>query len=728
MAKPTEVTEERILQLFRDQPDQALSLRDIQTALDLNAGERKRAGLLVKDLVRRRALKRSKGGRFVVRSRGPEVTGVVSVHRDGYGFVAVEKGGEDIFVPARYLRPAMHGDRVVVSLERDSRNGRTVGRVKSVVERRHKTLVGQFQSIRGAGSVRPADPGLREEILIPPGHEAEAVAGEMVVVAIEGYPGRNRLATGRIIEVLGDPEDPAVEIRMVADRFELPQVFSAEALAEAEAMPDEVRRADLRDRDDLRHLPFVTIDGETAKDFDDAVAIQAQADGGFRIWVAIADVGHYVLPGSAIDREALERGTSVYFPGTCIPMLPEKLSNGICSLNPDRDRLVMVAELDCDAAGRQRGARFSAGVIRSRHRLTYTEVRQLLLDQDPQVIEAYREILPDLQTMAAFTEQRRVRRRERGSLDFDLPTAEIVLDLRGRPENVVRSERNLAHRLIEEMMLAANEAVAAWLEQQQTPLIFRVHDRPGEEKLALFQDFLAHFNQGLAIPETGVTPKLLQDLLSRVVGRPEERVINHVLLRSLPQAVYDVVNSGHFGLAADSYCHFTSPIRRYPDLVIHRILKRQLHLTRREPLEEGLSLGQAAARSTACERRAMEAERDILDLKKCQIMADKVGDVCFGLIVSVQPFGFFVELEAYFVEGLVHVNSLQDDFYQFEEEHQWLIGMRKRKKFEIGDRVEVQINQVEPERREITFLLQGQEVAKPARRSRQARPRRGKNS
>lgn len=724
MGKRIELTEEQILELFRGEPDQPLSLRDIQSAFDLSAGQRKRVGMLVKDLVRQGVLKRAKGGRFLLREGGQEVVGVISIHRDGYGFVTVGEGRDDIFVPARLVRPAMHGDRVAVRLERDPRSGRAMGRVTAVTERRHTSLIGQFQKLGSAGSIRPADPHLREDILIPAGAEAGAAPGEMVVVTIEAYPGRSRSATGRIIEVLGDPDDPAVEIRIVAERFELPQSFSAAALAEAETVAETVRPADLKARDDLRHVPFVTIDGETAKDFDDAVAIEAGAGGGFRLWVAIADVAHYVRPGSAIDHDALERGTSVYFPGACIPMLPEKLSNGICSLNPGEDRLAMVAELDCDAGGRPRAARFFAGVIRSRYRLTYTEVRQILVDGDPEVSERYRDLVPDLQRMAAFTEQRMARRRERGSLDFDLPTAEIVLDLRGRPENIVRAERHLAHRLIEEMMLAANEAVASWLEQQQVPLIFRVHDRPGEEKLAQLQDFLAHFNQGLAIAETGVTPKILQDLLSRVTGRPEERVINHVLLRSLPQAVYEVINSGHFGLAADSYCHFTSPIRRYPDLVVHRILKQVLGLTRQESLPKGVSLGEAATRSTVCERRAMNAERDILDLKKCQFMAGKVGEVCRGLIVSVQPFGFFVELQDYYVEGLVHVSSLEDDFYQFEEEHQWLIGMRRRRKFEIGDLVEVLVHKVEPERREISFLLQGQETDEPARRSRRTKARR----
>ncbi|MCK4536458.1 MAG: ribonuclease R [Desulfuromonadales bacterium] len=725
MAGKSEVSSEQILELFSRHAGQSLSLRDVQAALDLSAGERKQVGKLVKELVREKLLRRVKGGRFVMPEKGRQITGILSVHRDGYGFVSRGDDQEDVFIPARFLKPAMHGDRVVIRLERDPRTGRPEGHVVSVSERAHKTLVGQYQRFQNIGTVLVVDPSLTDEILVPSGAEGDAHHGQMVIVQIESYPGRTRSAVGKVIEVLGDADDPAVEIRVTAVKYELPIEFSAEAMAEAGRVPDRVLEHDLAGRRDLRSLPFVTIDGETAKDFDDAVAIQRQSGGGYRLWVAIADVSHYVRPKSALDCDAFERGTSVYFPGDCIPMLPESLSNGICSLNPQEDRLVVVAELDFDARGVRVQSRFYSGVIRSRTRLTYTEVRLMLVDQDEETCSRYSEFLTDLQLMGSFSELRITRRRERGSLDFDLPTAEIVLDLRGRPENVVRSERNLAHRLIEEMMLAANEAVAQWLERQKVPLIFRVHESPGEEKMALLQDFIAHFNQGVSIPAEGVTPKILQDLLNRVAGRPEERVINHVLLRSLPQAVYDVENHGHFGLAADSYCHFTSPIRRYPDLMVHRVLKRHLGLDRGDNLSVADSLSEIAGKSSVCERRAMEAERDILNLKKCQFMSERIGEIYRGLIVSIQPFGFFVELEEYFVEGLVHVNSLDDDFYQYEEETQRLIGMRQRRKFEIGDQVEVLVQKADTSRREISFLLkEGNPVARPGRSRRPSGRRR----
>jgi len=526
----------------------------------------------------------------------------------------------------------------------------------------------------------------------------------MVPAEIESYPGRTRGAVGRIREVLGNATDPDVEIRIAAIQFNLPYEFPDAVLAEADMVDSQVSESDLAGREDLRALTFVTIDGETAKDFDDAVAIQRVAEG-YRLTVAIADVAHYVASGSVTDKEALARGTSVYFPGSCLPMLPEALSNGICSLKPRVDRLVMAVELDFDARGRRTATRFCEAVIQSRARLTYTEVAAVLVESDPAVREELQALVGDLEVMRELAELRIALRHQRGSLDFDLPEAQIQLDLQGRPENIVRAERNLAHRLIEEFMLAANEAVASWLVQQRKPMVFRVHEAPGEGKMAAFQEFIAHFNQGISIPTEGVTPKLLQGLLERVAGQPEEHVINHVLLRSLPQAYYSTSNLGHFGLAADNYCHFTSPIRRYPDLAVHRILKGQLSGHGKVKADDAVSLDEIASRSSSAERRAMEAERDIVNLKKCQYVADKVGEKYHGMVTSVHAFGLFVELREIFVEGLVHVSSLEDDFYQYEEDRHRLIGMNRRREFTIGTPLQVTVHKVDLDRREIDFRL-----------------------
>jgi ribonuclease R len=714
-----------ILDLLQQQANRPLNLREIQECLDLSAGERKAIGQYLKSLVKDGSLVQLKGGRFALPRKVNLVVGTISVHRDGYGFVApVDQNAQDVFVPARHVRPAMHGDMVVVRKERSLRTGKPEGRVIRVEKRAHRTIVGRYQLEHGVGYVSPIDTHLQDDVLIPPGASSEALHGQMVQVDIENYPGRSRGAVGRISEVLGDPADPEVEIKIAAIQFNLPYEFSPETLAAAGKVPLEVGNKDFAGREDLRHLSFVTIDGETAKDFDDAVAI-ARSDEGYRLWVAIADVAHYVAAGDVIDKEALERGTSVYFPGACLPMLPEALSNGICSLNPQLDRLVLVAELEFDSAGKRIGSRFCQAVMHSRARLTYTTVSAILVDEDQDLRTEHETLVADLEVMRELAELRIACRHQRGSLDFDLPEAQILLDIQGRPEHIVRTERNLAHRLIEEFMLAANEAVASWLVQQREPMIFRVHEAPSEGKMAAFQQFIAYFNQGISLPVEGVTPKLLQDLLERVAGRPEEHVINHVLLRSLPQAYYSVNNLGHFGLATDNYCHFTSPIRRYPDLMVHRILKRKILQGQAAATVGELPLQEIAQASSVAERRAMEAERDIVNLKKCQFVADKVGENYSGMVTSVHAFGFFVELHEIFVEGLVHVSSLEDDFYQYEEERHRLIGMNRRREFSIGTPLEVRVHKVDLDRREIDFrLVEGHSPSRGARLERRGKRKR----
>ncbi len=713
-----------ILALLRQHASRPLSLGEIQDTLDLSASERKTLGKTLKALVKEGSLVQLKGGRFALPRKLNLVVGRLSVHRDGYGFVSPADGGrDDVFIPARHIRPAMHGDLVVARLERSIRSGRPEGRVIKVEQRAHKLVVGRYRVEHGVGFVLPVDPRIRDALLVPPGGDVTASHDQMVLAEIESYPGRTRGAVGQIKEVLGNAADPDVEIRIAAIQFNLPYEFPTAVLAEADKVDSQVRESDLAGREDMRSLNFMTIDGETAKDFDDAVAIQRLAEG-YRLTVAIADVAHYVAPGSAIDKEALARGTSVYFPGSCLPMLPETLSNGICSLNPHVDRLVMAAELDFDARGRRTGTRFCEGVIHSQARLTYTEVAAVLVESDPEVRGALQGVVEDLEIMRELAELRVALRHQRGSLDFDLPETQVQLDLQGRPENIVRAERNLAHRLIEEFMLAANEAVAFWLVQQRKPMVFRVHEAPGEGKMAVFQEFIAHFNQGISIPAAGVTPKLLQELLERVAGQPEEYVINHVLLRSLPQAYYSTSNLGHFGLAADNYCHFTSPIRRYPDLTVHRILKGLLPGRSKGKVDDAVPLDEIASRSSIAERRAMEAERDIVNLKKCQYVADKVGEKYHGMITSVQAFGFFVELQEIFVEGLVHVSSLEDDFYQYEEDRHRLIGTSRRREFTIGTPLQVSVHKVDLDRREIDFrLVEEQKPGKGTRASKRAKLR-----
>jgi ribonuclease R len=681
-----------------------LSGRQILSQFQLSRTERQEAMRLLETLADEGLLRRVGKSRYALTQPARLVIGRVSAHREGYGFVVPESGdGQDVFVPARFMREVMHGDRVAVRVERSPRGGRE-GRVVRVLERAWRKLVGSYEPHGGSGYVVPADPLLSQAVLLSSPAAAEVRPGYLVVVAIERYPDRRHVPMGSIVEVLGDPTDPRVEILAVAHKYDLPREFSPGVEAAARAVARQVQPEELEGRQDLRSLSFVTIDGESAKDFDDAVAVRSEKGGTVRLWVAIADVAHYVAQNSPMDREALERGTSVYFPGTCLPMLPEPLSNGICSLKPDVDRLTLAAEMLFDSSGSRLEQHFYPAVIRSRARLTYRQVAEKLETPEDDATCPNEGWAGSVRIMAQLAERLRDMRFRRGSLDFDLPEPEIVLDLQGRPDQIVRAERTPAHRLIEEFMLAANEAVAEFLTERGLPLLYRIHEPPELAKLQAFQEFLGHFNYGMVLDEAGPAPQVLQDVLEAVRGRPEERMINQVLLRSMKQARYSADNDGHFGLAAACYCHFTSPIRRYPDLIVHRILRRVL-AGRAAPLSHQ-RLAELGELTSQRERRAMEAEREIVALKRCQFMADKVGDMFDGLVSGVQPFGFFVELTDVFVEGLVHIATLNDDYYEFEEELHRLVGQRRRRMFRIGDAVRVQLVRVDPDRRELDFQLE----------------------
>lgn len=706
-----------ILQFLDQNARHPLTLEEILHDVSPTRAERKGVERLLGELVAQGALVQLKGERYSLPRQVSLVVGTVSRHREGYGFVApANRSGPDVFVPARFLQEVMHGDKVVVRVERGGRAGKPEGRVLRILERAHQTVVGRFESGRHYAYVVPADPRLGQDIVIAPRSSANARPGQMVVARIESYPGRSRNPEGVVEEVLGDPRDPEVELLTIVHKLALPYHFSAEVLAAAAEVPQSVPAAALRGRIDLRRQPTVTIDGETAKDFDDAVSVRQEADGSIRLWVSIADVGHYVAEGSVIDREANERGTSVYFPGRCIPMLPEALSNGICSLNPEVDRLCLTAEMLFDRGGQRRESQFYLSVIRSCARLTYTTVRDILEQPEGEARTRHQALVPMLTVMQTLAERLTAMRRARGSLDFDLPEAEILLDTQGRPEEIVRAERNQAHRLIEEFMLAANEAVAGFLYEKGAPFLYRIHEPPGLEKLQAFQEFIGHFNYGLILSEGGVDPRELQRLLAQVAGSPEERMINQILLRSMKQARYAPDNIGHFGLAAKLYCHFTSPIRRYPDLQVHRVLREVL---RKGALSEGSkakltrSLQQMGEDTSARERRAMEAEREMVSLKKCQFMAERIDEEFAGFVSGVTPFGLFVELAEIFVEGLVHISSLKDDFYTFEEDLHRLLGQHRRRIFQVGDEVLVRVAKVDLERREIDFVLAEAPPARP---------------
>ncbi|MCW8892898.1 MAG: ribonuclease R, partial [Deltaproteobacteria bacterium] len=689
-----------IIDLLGERKTHTLTRREIADRLGLRGAERKLLTRVLERLARNSRLQERRGSYRLAQQQQRTVEGILSLTEKGYGFLRPdEPQQEDLFIPARSIGSAMDGDRVLANCHLSTRDRRPYAKVLKVLQRAHKRLIGFYQQ-RGKGAqVWPLDKKLGGQILV--NRDNEINPGDVVEVEIRQYARGEISASGQIIEVLGAADNPQVDIETVIRSHDLPHRFSSAALAQAEAVADSIGAEEIAQRVDLRQLPLVTIDGETARDFDDAVTLEQQADGTFKLWICIADVSHYVELQSPLDVDAMERGTSVYFPGFCLPMLPEALSNGICSLNPDEDRLVMTAELRFTQEGTRLESVFYPAVIRSYARLTYTQVAACLDAPDQSQLDIA--LIRQLQQMAELAEALGQMRRARGSLDLDLPEVEILLDESGAPFDLVKTERTMAHRLIEEFMLAANEAVADYLTGRDWGLLYRIHEAPDPLKLQELQQLAAGCGVELVLGKK--VQQALQQLLVDIAEKPEARLVNQQLLRSLQQACYSPLNSGHFGLAADCYCHFTSPIRRYPDLLVHRVLKLALS---EQPKSASLSRSQLVKLGLDCsakERRAMRAERDLVDLRRCQVMAGRLGEELDGIISSVTEFGFFVELDDVYVEGLVHVRTLPHDYYHFDPSTMALIGDRRRTEFRVGMRVKVKVTKVELWRRRIDFSL-----------------------
>ena len=685
--------------------------REIMAAFRVSKAERRHLIALVDELVERGDLVKLKGNRYAPLDRMAVVTGRISLHRDGYGFFSPDGGGEDLYIPARHLRESMQGDRVEACVLPPRHDGKREGRILRTIERGMRTVVGTYRELRQGGMVVAAQERPGSDILIPLSARSTARNGDVVVAEITAYPTEHHGAAGRVTEVLGRPDDPEVEVLAIIRKHGLPDTFPSDALAEARSIEKGAGDPGTSGRTDLRGLTTVTIDGETARDFDDAVAVVREPDGMVRLWVSIADVSHYVRPGSPLDREAYLRGTSVYFPDRCLPMLPAELSTGICSLVPGEDRLTMTAELLYGREGDLRDARFYPSVIRSAARLTYTLVEKIVVAEDGEACAAHRTLMPVLLLMKELALRLTAMRRRRGSIDFDLPEPEIIMNLQGEIEDIVRSKRLLAHRIIEEFMLAANEAVATTIADRDIPSLYRIHEPPDPGKIGEFREFA--YNFGYRLPgntEGTVSPADLQCLLDEAEGKPEERMINEVLLRCMKQARYSAELLGHFGLASACYTHFTSPIRRYPDLVVHRILRRILDgpVGEDERRRLAATLPETAAHTSRRERVAMEAEREIVNLRKAQFMQSRLGEEYDGIITGVATFGFFVELVEIFVEGMVPVAMLRDDYYQYLEKEHLLVGSRTGVQFRIGDPVRVRVARVDLERRQIEFVLAGE--------------------
>jgi len=813
----TMLPDSAILKKIGQQPRQTAGFKQLLRELGLHGVERRLLGESLQRLVQTGQLKQVDGDRYAIPAAIAAknlVAGKLSMHRDGFGFVIPDRNAldermksrisGDIFIPPPAVGSAMHGDQVLVEITNFKPDGRAEGRIMRTVNRAHATVVGIFHFGARNNYVTPIDQKISQEIVIPPGMEIPGsqdtlavsekksrhrvlgdeaarrsewkdLEGAVVDVEITDWPSATQNPRGKVVEVLGRPDDFGVDVEIIIRKFHLPHRFPEEVIDEAQNASGIISSRELEKRRDFRNLPIVTIDGETARDFDDAVLVRKLENGNHELQVHIADVAHYVTPGSALDSEARLRGTSVYFPDRAVPMLPLELSTDICSLRPQVDRLVMSCLMEIDHQGQVVQHEICEGVIRSAERMTYTDVNAVL-EGDEVLRRRYAPLVENFELMRDLALILRHKREKRGSIDFDLPEPVIEFDANGLMQTITRSERNIAHRLIEEFMLAANECVAAHLETRGIASLYRIHEKPDAKRVYDFEVLAAAFGYSLgvgALPiqrmsfksdrrashgtgkrpreieipkEVHITPRMYQKLAAKISGKPEERIVSYLMLRSLKQARYSEENSGHFALAAPSYTHFTSPIRRYPDLVVHRILKdvlgaedqigtptagreladeesrarRPRHTgeaspwsKRREhetvaatggPIPPG-ELHAIAEESSLTERRADEAERELMEWKKAKFMESHVGEDFDGLIISVTKFGFFVELADLFIEGLVPLASLTDDHYTYHETTREIIGQRNRRTYSIGQKIHVLVDRIDPVERKIQFAI-----------------------
>jgi ribonuclease R len=701
---------EQILKLMRDKMAHPATPRELIRTLKIHREERATFRRLMKALVASGELVQTKGGRVGLPEKMDLVVGRLETHASGYGLVIPEKADEEsaaVYISAGNVKEAMHGDRVLARIERRTFENRIEGRIIRILERGNTTVVGRFDlTDSGLGFVQPFDRRILSDVHIPTGQSADAEAGEMVVVQITTWPTAARGPVGRVIEVLGDVNEKGVDTEIIIRKFGIPDAHGDAAIEEAKSFGP-VKARDIADRTDFRPVVTVTIDGEHARDFDDAISIEKLPNGHYWLGVHIADVAHYVSEGSALDQEGYDRATSVYFPDRAVHMFPSELATGICSLNPRVDRLVQSCLMEIDKTGSVVRYEFHDGVINTAARMTYTDVNAILTEHPPALIQKYRDLVPKFEQMEELFHILHDRRKRRGSIDFDLPEAQVILDDAGKVEAIVEAERNVAHKLIEEFMLLANETVATYLEGRGMPALYRIHEQPDALKVEEFEEFISGFGYSLAAPPGAVRPRHFQRLLEKLRDKPEERPVAFLMLRTMQKARYAERNLGHFGLAADSYTHFTSPIRRYPDLVVHRVLReaRQhgVHADRVEELDADLP--EIARHTSDMERRADDAERELVQWKKVRFMADKVGDEFDGYITGVAAFGLFVQLVEHYVEGLVHVSSMADDYYRFLERSHSLRGENTQKVYQLGGRVRVQVIRVDMERRQIDLGL-----------------------
>jgi ribonuclease R len=696
------LTKEFIISFFKDKVSNPLSFKEIARSLKLSHPESRRLKKYLRELVKDGEIVRTRKGLYGPIEEMNLVTGRFEMHKEGYGFVISERPGErDIFVPARATLGAMDNDRVVVRIEnRKKREGSIV----RILQRAHTRIAGTFESGRYGFYVRPKKRSIPFDILVAPGKRNNAKNGDTVIAEIIDYPTDKRPPTAKIIKVLKKPKTPLDEVELIIDELNLPRRFPHDVIEEARSLYTKSPESEQK-RKNLRNLKTVTIDGERAKDFDDAISIEKK-NNIYKLWVHIADVGFFVRWNSLIDLEARKRGTSVYFPDRVIPMLPKELSEDLCSLKPNVDRYAFTVEIDIDNKGNRVNRKFYPSIINSNERMTYTTVKKILVDQEEKERNRYDYLLRDFELMGELCNILKSKRMKRGSLDFDLPEPEVLLDIQGNPEAIIKAERNFAHRIIEEFMICANEAVAEYLESLDVPNIYRVHEEPDPTKID--EIFKIVNTLGILKAYKGIKAKDFSNILDIIRDTPEEEIINHLILRSLKRARYSTINVGHFGLASKSYSHFTSPIRRYPDLVVHRILREVLtkkYLSEKRIKELESILPEIAFHSSVTERQADEAEMAVLEAMRVWFMRNRLGESFEGRVISVTPYGLKIRLKDVFIDGFLHVSFMTDDFYQYDENTMTLYGIKRKKRFSIGKDVTVRVERVDMEEREVIFGL-----------------------
>ncbi|MBQ6819956.1 MAG: ribonuclease R [Clostridium sp.] len=696
-----------LLNFMREEAYRPMDIQELVSVFDISPDEYKSFKKVLKSMEKEGLIIRTKKDKFGVPERLGLVVGKLEVHSKGFGFLLPDSEGEkDVFIPSSFMNGAMNGDRVLVQIIREDINGKKrEGEVKNILDRANKSIIGVYEDSRNFGFVVPEDSRLNQDIFISKKDKNGASEGDLVICEIIKWGEKRRSPEGIVKEVLGKKGDKGLDILTIIKKYGLPEEFPDKVLNYASNIDEEIPEKEYERRVDLRDLRMVTIDGEDAKDLDDAVSIERLDNGKFRLGVHIADVSHYVKEKNPLDREALKRGTSVYLIDRVIPMLPKKLSNGICSLNPKVDRLALSCFMIIDNKGRVLQHEIEESIIKTNERMTYTDVTKILENSDTDIINRYDYLIDDFKAMEELCKILREKRFKRGAIDFNFEESKIILNDLGKPIDIKPYDRAIANRIIEEFMLVCNETIAEHMYWTNLPFVYRIHEDPDEEKLGKFKEFI--YNLGYIVRWGQEThPRSLQEILEKVKGKKEETVVSTLLLRSMMQAKYSPECIGHFGLAAKYYCHFTSPIRRYPDLQIHRIIKEQLNNKIDDKRAARLSniVEIASKQSSEMERLAQEAEREVDDLKKAEYMQERIGEEFQGIISSVTSFGLFVELPNT-IEGLIHITTLDDDYYVYNEAHLCLIGERTKKIYRLGDEVKVRCSRVDIDNREIYFDL-----------------------